>query len=218
MYTYLIGWRELDTWYYGVRTANAEEPESDLWIRYFTSSKFVKALRESHGEPDVVRVHKRFNSREEAVEFEKKILTRMGVVKSDRWLNRTTGGSEGFHSGKYRTPEVYARISKNLKGRVFRSGYALSEETKSKIGQAHRGKVPSDETRRKWSEQRAGRTPWNKGKPISKEQSKKLSESGLKVKHTCPHCGSVGGNVMFRWHFDNCKHKVKNAESSSPIA
>jgi predicted GIY-YIG superfamily endonuclease len=27
--------------------------------------------------------------------------------------------------------------------------------------------------------------------------------------HTCPHCNKIGqSSSMFRWHFDNCKHKV----------
>lgn len=133
MYTYLIGWRELDMWYYGVRTANTEEPESDLWIRYFTSSKFVKALRESHGEPDAVRVHKRFNSREEAVEFEDRFLTRVNAVNSERWLNRCNGGKK-FYVEKTQTPEHLRRRRKALKGR--RPGFVgkkHSPETKEKM-------------------------------------------------------------------------------------
>ncbi len=31
-------------------------------------------------------------------------------------------------------------------------------------------------------------------------------------KSTCPHCDKEGGeSIMKRWHFDNCKHKVKDA-------
>lgn len=28
-----------------------------------------------------------------------------------------------------------------------------------------------------------------------------------KPKFTCPHCNEIGGPIMKRWHFDNCKHK-----------
>ena len=29
--------------------------------------------------------------------------------------------------------------------------------------------------------------------------------------HTCPHCNKIGkGNMMFRWHFDNCKKRDLN--------
>jgi len=37
-YTYLIGWSNLNTWYYGRRTSKNCHP-SDLWQKYFTSSK-----------------------------------------------------------------------------------------------------------------------------------------------------------------------------------
>lgn len=44
-YTYLIGWSEYDIWYYGVRYAKGCNP-ADLWVKYFTSSKFVREFRE----------------------------------------------------------------------------------------------------------------------------------------------------------------------------
>jgi hypothetical protein len=40
-YTYLIGWSHLNKWYYGRRTAKGCHP-SELWVKYFTSSKSVK--------------------------------------------------------------------------------------------------------------------------------------------------------------------------------
>ena len=55
-YTYLIGWEKLDRWYYGVRWANKCEPEDDLWVHYFTSSKKVHEFRKKNGEPDVVKM------------------------------------------------------------------------------------------------------------------------------------------------------------------
>ena len=67
-YTYLIGWRKLDKWYYGYR--NRDNPESDLWVEYFTSSKYVKEFRELHGEPDVVRVHRVFPDKVSAMDDE----------------------------------------------------------------------------------------------------------------------------------------------------
>ena len=39
MYTYYIKWTKQNTHYYGVRIANKTEPENDLWVEYFTSSK-----------------------------------------------------------------------------------------------------------------------------------------------------------------------------------
>ncbi|ASS33937.1 homing endonucease [Acidovorax phage ACP17] len=210
-YTYLIGWRELDRWYYGYRSANKKSPHDDLWIDYFTSSKHVRAFREAHGEPDVIRVHKSFECRESARRFEHRLLTRLKVVGSDRWLNRTNGGGRDFFDGSSRTPETYAKISKALKGRVFRSGYTHSAETRSKIGANRRGKPHSAETKARYSMMRKGREPWNKGIPFTDDAKAKMSSAAKAHAHVCPHCGKVGGNVLFRWHFDNCKQKESNA-------
>ena len=55
------------------------------------------------------------------------------------------------------------------------------------MSEAHKGRVVSEESKKKMSEAR-------KGKP--------------KPKVTCPHCGLTGGNSqMKRYHFDNCKNK-----------
>lgn len=58
-YTYLIGWSEHNLWYYGVRYANSTIPENDLWVKYFSSSKYVKDIRKEFGEPDVIQIRKK---------------------------------------------------------------------------------------------------------------------------------------------------------------
>ena len=63
-YTYLIGWIDVDLWYYGRRTAEGCHPE-ELFISYFTSSKVVYDIRSEFGEPDVIRTHKFFSERNE---------------------------------------------------------------------------------------------------------------------------------------------------------
>ena len=63
-YTYLIGWSHLNTYYYGVRFANNNKDianPDELWVTYFTSSKYVSEFRELNGEPDIVEVRKTFN-------------------------------------------------------------------------------------------------------------------------------------------------------------
>lgn len=164
MYTYLIGWRELDTWYYGVRTANTKSPSEDLWGDYFTSSDYVKEFRELHGEPDVIRVHKVFESRESAVEYEDRFLTRVGAVKKEKWINRCNGGKK-FYVEKTQTPEHVNRRKKALKGR--KPGFVgkkHSPETKEKMRLARlahfekngkrTGWEHSPETKQKMSESR----------------------------------------------------------------
>ena len=97
-YTYLVGWSKQDKWYYGaeygsvVKVANP----SNLWITYYTSSKEVKAFREQYGEPDVVQVRKTFKDEKSCRLWEDKVLTKLDVIHSDRWLNKRQGSSVFF--------------------------------------------------------------------------------------------------------------------------
>lgn len=77
-YTYLVGWRSMDVWYYGVRYAKDCDP-TDLWKTYFTSSKRVAEFRATNGEPDVIEVRKTFDSPVEASDGRSAYLT--GLVQ-----------------------------------------------------------------------------------------------------------------------------------------
>ena len=78
----------------------------------------------------------------------------------------------------------------SLKRTEALKGRKLSEETKRKISESHKGKpawnkgIPcSDESRRKMSESHKGKPVWNKGIPHSEETRSKMSEAlrGRKV-------------------------------------
>jgi hypothetical protein len=60
-----------------------------------------------------------------------------------------------------RTPES---IAKMLETKRINGTLNLSEETKRKISESHKGKKMSDTARKKMSESSKGRVPWNKGK------------------------------------------------------
>jgi hypothetical protein len=89
-YCYLIGWSNLNIWYYGVRYAKNCHP-ADLWKTYFTSSETVKQFRIEFGEPDIIEVRKQFENVDSAIKFEHKVLRRMRVVENIKWLNKTDG-------------------------------------------------------------------------------------------------------------------------------
>jgi len=166
--------------------ANECPPEDDLWISYHTSSNIVKSFREEYGEPDVVKVDKTFDTREEAVEYETQFLTENDCVYSDEWLNAAAWPLID-NRGKTHSKETKRKISEANKGKT------LSEETKRKISEAKKGeKHPnygktfshSEETKRKMSEAMKGenhpmygKTPWNKGKTHSEEAKRKMSEA-----------------------------------------
>ena len=66
------------------------------------------------------------------------------------------------------------------------SGRKMSEHTKSKLKEANKNRVLTDETRTRMSKSQTGRigpnkgkTPWNKGKPQTEETKAKLSASHM---------------------------------------
>ena len=87
-YTYLIGWSQTSMFYYGVRYAKDCDP-SELFIRYFTSSKHVKHYINKYGEPDIIQVRKTFNDIQTAIKWESKVLNRLNVKERKDFLNHT---------------------------------------------------------------------------------------------------------------------------------
>lgn len=153
-YTYLIGWKEIDRWYYGYRAANKVTPTDDLMNEYKTSSKKVKQLIGEIGNPNVVRVHKLYDTKEEAKDYETRFLLRVNAVRSERWLNqydthRFTGPK--FHSEETKRKMRHPHSSPSKEARVRMKLGALrrapaSEETRSKISAGNKNKKRSFET------------------------------------------------------------------------
>ena len=90
-------------------------------------------------------------------------------TKAPYGYNLTDGG--GGMSGYTLSEETKKKMSECHKGKH------RSEETKRKLSEAHRCKKLSEETRKKLSEAHKGKTTWNKGKHCSEETRKKLSEA-----------------------------------------
>lgn len=85
-FVYLIGWRDLGVYYYGVRFQPGCQP-ADLWTTYFTSSSSVKRFRKEHGEPDIRQVRRTFSWAADAYRWEQKGLRRLGAARSPKFLN-----------------------------------------------------------------------------------------------------------------------------------
>lgn len=86
-YTYLIGWSNLNMWYYGRRTAKQCHP-SEFWVTYFTSSNHVKNFRKTFGEPDVIQIRKTFSDILTCKKWETKVLQKVLLSDSSKWLNK----------------------------------------------------------------------------------------------------------------------------------
>ena len=136
-YTYLIGWSNLNTYYYGVRYAKNCCP-SELWVTYFTSSKHVKNFVLEHGDPDVIHIRKVFDCREDAIGWENKVLKRIKVVNDDRFLNKTDNKAISYESvlkgcRKKKSDITRQRMSEYQKGRT------KSEEHCRRISESKKG-------------------------------------------------------------------------------
>lgn len=94
-YTYRITWSALNKHYYGVRFAKGCTPD-DLFVTYFTSSKYVASYIKEHGYPDIIQVRKVFvgeDSINRAREWEHRVLTKLNVTDRDDYINKSTGKS-----------------------------------------------------------------------------------------------------------------------------
>lgn len=134
-YTYLIGWHNpsigLDYWYYGCEYGrygkhnNKIANPSNLWSTYFTSSKVVQYMRIWHGEPNIIEIRKTFDDESKAREWERKVLTKLNVAKSTKWLNRTNGNFD-------------IKCLADIAIRLHREGSSRGGKTNSKSGHLKR--------------------------------------------------------------------------------
>jgi len=109
---------------------------------------------------------------------------------------------KGYWKGKKIPREAVEKM------RASKVGKKLSDEHKQKISLKLIGREKSDETREKLSLANKGRPSPRKGKTLPEETKQKMR--GKNVVLTCPHCHKVGGQSMYRWHFNNCKQGVNH--------
>ncbi len=146
-YTYLIGWSKLDKWYYGRRTAKGCTP-SELWVTYFTSSKYVKRFRALNGEPDVIQVRKLFSNPSLCSTWEERVISRLDMPNNSRWLNESYATSKMGYANKFpakdaKTGEPLGLVSKDdpkvLSGDICSM---LKGTVQPKIAERQRNTIP----------------------------------------------------------------------------
>lgn len=163
-FVYVIGWRNADRWYAGVRYRKGCDP-SDLWVSYHTSSKYVQKFRTEHGEPDIIRVLRTFgNDSPSARSFEQRLLRRVGALHSDRWLNQAIGGEFAGRRGPH-TAETRQKIREKAIGRKRKT--LVSEEQK----RAQKETFAKNYT----PERAAARSAKQKGRIVTTEHRAKIS-------------------------------------------
>ena len=179
-YTYVVGWSSLNKWYYGRRTSSKAHPK-DLWITYFTSSKEVKAIQSIYGDPDVIQVRKTFTDKQNCIDWEIKVLRRLKVTESPKWLNISNGqrGVGGKPKGSKEKLSTRQKKSESQRGKVtiisnitsdrmrvsVEDGRYLVQQGTHRYQRSGAKDVPRTiEERQRQSETMKGSVPWNKGK------------------------------------------------------
>ena len=138
--------------YIGSRANSSGCHPDEFWVKYFTSSKYIKELRESHGDStavwgfEILEVVNNYETLKDVHKRENKFIVdavrnlgRMMVINK-RWVEND------------------------------------SKDVYSNAGTKH-----SDETKRLISERATGRTPYNKGVPTPKETIEKIRMSNIAV-------------------------------------
>lgn len=99
-YTYLLKHIPSGKLYYGVQYAEDSNP-TDFWTRYFTSSAYVHDLIEQDGlNAFEFEIRRTFDTREQAQNWESKVLRRMKVDIREDFINRNPGLGFGYASGE----------------------------------------------------------------------------------------------------------------------
>ena len=179
-FTYLIGWSEHSIFYYGVRYSRKNCHPDTLWTTYFTSSKYVKKFRSDWGEPDIIQIRRMFETREQAVSWEYRVLRRLGAAKRKDFLNRTQSqavSASGYVFDREVVRKRNEKVSKTLMGHtdsletrqaksLGRLGMKFSDAHKMNISEARTGMKFSPSHKMNISEAQTGRKrgPYNNNK------------------------------------------------------
>lgn len=207
-YTYLIGWSNLNIYYYGVRYAKNCNPK-DLWVTYFTSSKHVKRFAEMNGSPDIIQIRKIFNDAKSAILWEEKVLKRMNVLYREDFLNKNISGAILL------TDEMKLKISSANKGHKRKHTSETIQKMKGPKTEDHKKSMSlakqRDIEKSRLIARKNGAIAAEKarGKTPPKDVVKRRAEGKIGLKYqkvVCPYCKKeVANNTLKRWHGENCK-------------
>lgn len=170
-YTYFIGWPAYGKFYYGVRYSKNCHP-SDLWVKYFTSSKEVLEFRKLHGDPPLREIRRTFKTRDAARAWEHKVLRRLGAPQRTDFLNLTTSLAPSM-LGKSHSEETRRKIRDGNLGKkrsvearknnsLAQLGKIISEAARQSISNGHKGLIYSQSHRQAIAATKCGKHHWVK--------------------------------------------------------
>lgn len=232
-YTYLIKHRPSGKVYYGFRCANRVEPHEDLWKHYFTSSPKIQQLIEETGVDSFdTEIRQVFETKEQAVAWETRVLTRCKVLHDDRWINQNVAGYivpteesrkkiSDYHKDKPKTDEHKQNLSKSQKGKPKTNSKnqtpeyrALMSKLKSGENNPMYGKGCTPERAAKIGAANKGKVPSNKGQAMTEEQKAKIratkaakptkmSEESIKAR-----AEKLRGQTRPKLYCEHCKRDI----------
>lgn len=215
--SFVYKWIHLPTgkWYIGSRTAKGCHPEDG----YISSSQLIKPLikqNPTEWKREIIKT----GSPEEMIKLETTLLESLDAKHNPMSFNQHNGDGKFTRTGVKVSEDTRKKQSKSIKkvhpnrGKPSPNrGKVASEETRKKQSESKLGKKRkpfTEQTRDKIRQAKLGSNNPSYGKSPSEETREKLRQAnqGKKETFTCPHCGKVGsGGSMTRWHFDNCKEK-----------
>ena len=222
-FTYFIMWKSTGMKYYGVRYASKKGGSANplqLWKTYFTSSNHVTSYRKKHGEPDVVIVHRIFETAEDARSFEESYLQKVGCKHKKDWLNKNDRRGQPILLGENnpmfgkKAPEKTKQGVENIRNRQLKlvdSGdHPFQKEhvrlkTKNRqlfLSSLGNHAFQTEDYRNKKRLEAIERNKTEKMKTVTKNRNQIMNSTF----HVCPNCGTTGkGPNMKRYHFAKCK-------------
>ena len=233
-YTYLIKVKTENKFYYGVRFKNIRlkrHPEEDFMKHYTTSSENINDIIKEHGLDALEwEIRKTFNTPEQAIAWETKVLRRSKVLeRQEVWFNGNVAGYKittkagrkkisETHKGKPKTKEHKEKIrdgniGKNTGRTQTLEHRRLNSEANSGKNNHRYGKEVSEYTRKLISDvKRANKnTAYNKGAAMSQKQKDAIraTKEKNKVLKTCEVCGKTMRESHYKIysHGPACKQK-----------
>lgn len=219
-FTYLIGWSELNKYYYGVRYSKNCQPES-LWTTYFTSSNYVNEYREKYGEPDIIQVRKVFDNEQDACSWEYKVLSKvLNSDKRDMWINKAVGHNEYAIDN-----EVKEKISKSRKKYIenrtpeqaerdyqARLKAGASKESRQKISQKAKERFQNEEYRNHFKEKYWENCEYNE------KISKRVTEFYTDENNKKEWLKSVQSDEYRQWHSENNRKRFSDPNERKRVS
>ena len=156
-YTYFLLHLPTGLKYYGSKYGKGSNPES-FWKPggYFTSSAKVKKLVEEYGVNSFrAEVRKIFSNPDQALRYEYKFLKKVKALKKNDWLNDNYGGEKFRHVGPASEKTLQAQRNKkqSLESNIKRSnalkGRIITNETRKKMSEVQKNRSIEDETTRR---------------------------------------------------------------------